>query len=98
MPPLPTGPPNPVPTHVALKDELFTAADLQEEALSLLDLCLLHRLDLLHGQQALLQAGRGRRGREAGRARAAPRPPAPVPPLLTGASPSPRHSSRLGNR
>lgn len=53
MPPLPTGPPDPVPTHVALKDELFTATDLEKEALSLLDLCLLHRLDLLHGQQAL---------------------------------------------
>lgn len=38
---------------VALQDKLLATSDLEEEALSLLDLRLLHRLDLLHGQQAL---------------------------------------------
>lgn len=76
-------------THVALQHELLAAADAQQDAFALLHLCLLHRVDLLHGEQGLL-GGTG--SAQPPPLRPTPRPPqpalclpypavAPVPPL-----------------
>lgn len=41
-------------THVTLQHELLAAADAEQDALALLHLRLLHRVDLIHGEQRLL--------------------------------------------
>lgn len=50
----PQAQPGPAPTHITLEDELFATSDLEQDTLPLFDLGLLHRLNLLHGQEALL--------------------------------------------
>lgn len=76
-------------THVTLQHELLAPADAEQDALALLHLRLLHRVDLLHGEQGLLGGQAQPRPRALTGVPPPRSPPVPCPPYRRLALPAP---------